>query len=97
MTRGLRALVALIALVALGVGSVFLVRMANGDYSGAYHLTGMFPRAGEGLQPGSEVVFRGVQVGRVSTISLAGSRAEVSVLIQPAFHVPASPPPPSAR
>ena len=90
MTRGLRALVALIALVALGVGSVFLVRMANGDYSGAYHLTGMFPRAGEGLQPGSEVVFRGVQVGRVSTISLAGSRAEVSVLIQPAFHVPAS-------
>jgi len=90
MTRILRGGVALVVLIALGVGSVLLVRMANGDYSGAYHLTGMFPRAGEGLQPGSEVVFRGVQVGRVSTISLVDSQAKVSVLIQPSFRVPAS-------
>ena len=90
MTRVVRAVIALVVLVALGLGSVFLVRMANGDYAGDYHLTGFFPRAGEGLQPGSEVVFRGVQVGRVSTISLIGSQAEVSVLIQPDFHVPAT-------
>jgi virulence factor Mce-like protein len=90
MTRIVRSSVALVVLVALGVGSVLLVRMANGDYSGAYHLTGMFPRAGEGLQPGSEVVFRGVQVGRVSTISLVDSQAKVSVLIQPSFRVPTS-------
>ncbi len=90
MTRIVRSAVALVVLVAVGAGSVLLVRMANGDYSGAYHLTGMFPRAGEGLQPGSEVVFRGVQVGRVSTISLVDSRAQVSVLIQPTFRVPAS-------
>ncbi len=88
--RVVRSGVALIVLVALVVGAVLLVRMANGDYSGDYHLTGMFPRAGEGLQPGSEVVFRGVQVGRVSTISLVGSQAEVSVLIQPSFRVPAT-------
>jgi phospholipid/cholesterol/gamma-HCH transport system substrate-binding protein len=88
MMRVVRSGVALIVLVALVVGAVLLVRMANGDYAGDYHLTGMFPRAGEGLQPGSEVVFRGVQVGRVSTISLVGSRAEVSVLIQPTFRVP---------
>jgi virulence factor Mce-like protein len=90
MTRIVRSGIALVVLVALVVGSVLLVRMANGDYSGAYHLNGMFPRAGEGLQPGSEVVFRGVQVGRVSTISLVDSQAKVSVLIQPAFRVPTS-------
>ncbi|HEY1465467.1 MAG TPA: MlaD family protein [Acidimicrobiales bacterium] len=90
MIRVVRSGVALVVLIALGVGSVFLVRMANGDYSGAYQLTGMFPRAGEGLQPGSEVVFRGVQVGRVSTISLVDSQAKVSVLIQPDFRVPTS-------
>ncbi|HEX4217108.1 MAG TPA: MlaD family protein [Acidimicrobiales bacterium] len=90
MTRIVRSAVALIVLVAVALGSVLLVRMANGDYSGAYHLTGMFPRAGEGLQPGSEVVFRGVQVGRVSTISLVDSRAQVSVLIDPTFRVPTS-------
>ena len=39
---------------------------------GDYQLSGTFPSAGEGLHPGSAVVFRGVQVGRVSTISLYG-------------------------
>jgi phospholipid/cholesterol/gamma-HCH transport system substrate-binding protein len=88
MTRGLRAVLALVVLAVVAGGAVVAVRAANGDFSGAYPLTGYFPRAGEGLQPGSEVVFRGVQVGRVSTISLAGTRAKVTLLVQPGFQVP---------
>lgn len=89
MGRPLRALAALIVLAAVLVGAVLLVRAANGDYSGDYRLTGYFPSSGEGLASGSEVVFRGVQVGRVSTIALSGHRAKVTVLVDPGFHVPA--------
>ena len=51
-------------------------------------MSGVFPRAGEGLQSGSEVMFRGVQVGRVSGIALDGTRARVHMLIDPSFRIP---------
>jgi phospholipid/cholesterol/gamma-HCH transport system substrate-binding protein len=90
MKRLLRLVVSLVVLCGLVVGTVTLVRLANGDFDGDYQLQGTFPRAGEGLNPGSAVVFRGVQVGRVSTISLADDQARVAVLIQPSFKVPAT-------
>jgi virulence factor Mce-like protein len=86
--RIVRPLVAVVFLAAAAFGAVTLVRYSNGDFSGDYRLTGYFPQAGEGLQPGSEVVFRGVQVGRVSTISLAGTRAKVTLLMDPDFRAP---------
>lgn len=89
MSRLLRAAVALAVLVLAAVVTVVSVKAADGDFAGDYRLTGYFPRAGEGLDPGSEVVYRGVQVGRVSAIDLAGSRAEVTMLLYPSFHVPA--------
>lgn len=87
--RVVRPLVAVVFLAAAAFGAVTLVRYSNGDFAGDYRLTGYFPQAGEGLQPGSEVVFRGVQVGRVSTISLSGTRAKVTLLMDPDFRVPA--------
>lgn len=86
--RALRAAVALGVLASAVLVAVVSVRAANGDYAGDYRLTGYFPRAGEGLEPGSEVVYRGVQVGRVSAISLAGHEARVSLLLDPGFQVP---------
>ena len=71
MKRLVRILISVAVLFGLVFGTVTLVRLANGDFAGDYALSGTFPRAGEGLNPGSAVVFRGVQVGRVSTISLA--------------------------
>lgn len=88
--RLLHAAIALAVLAAGVVITVVSVRAANGDYAGDYTLTGYFPRAGEGLQPGSEVVYRGVQVGRVSAISLSGEKAKVTLLIDPSFKVPAA-------
>ncbi len=83
-----RAGIALAVLVTAVAVTVLSVRAANGDFAGDYRLTGYFPRAGEGLQPGSEVVYRGVQVGRVSAISLAAHRARVTLLLEPGFRVP---------
>jgi virulence factor Mce-like protein len=90
MKRVLRIVVSLLVLFGLVFGTVTLVRLANGDYAGDYAVSGMFPRAGEGLDPGSAVVFRGVQVGRVSTISLVHNEAKVTVLIEPSFKVPST-------
>jgi virulence factor Mce-like protein len=90
MSRLLRVVVSLVVLCGLVFGTVTLVRLANGDFAGDYPLSGTFPRAGEGLQPGSAVVFRGVQVGRVSTIALSDNQARITVLITPSFKVPRS-------
>ena len=88
MRRAVRLAVSLIVLFVLVFGTISLVRLANGDFAGDYALRGSFPRAGEGLHPGSAVVFRGVQVGRVSTISLVHNMAQITVLMQPSFKVP---------
>jgi ABC-type transporter Mla subunit MlaD len=88
MRRLLNVVVSLVILFGLVFGTVELVRLANGDFAGDYKLNGTFPRAGEGLHPGSAVVFRGVQVGRVSTISLYQNQAQVTLLIDPSFKVP---------
>ena len=88
MKRLGRIVVSLVVIALLAGGVSTLIRNSNGDYSGDYALTGMFAKAGEGLQPDSEVVFRGVQIGRVSTISLHDDLAKVTVLIEPTFRVP---------
>ena len=88
MRRLLHLVVSLVVLCGLVFGTVTLVRLANGDFAGDYKLSGTFPRAGEGLNPGSAVVFRGVQVGRVSTITLEQNQAKVTLLIEPSFQVP---------
>jgi virulence factor Mce-like protein len=88
MRRLSRVLVTFLVLAVMVAATVTLIRNSNGDYSGDYKLSGDFTKADEGLPPGSEVVFRGVQVGRVSTVSLQGDMARVSVLIDPTFKVP---------
>jgi virulence factor Mce-like protein len=90
MKRLVRIVVSLAVLFGLVFGTVSLVRLANGDFAGDYKVSGTFPRAGEGLNPGSAVVFRGVQVGRVSTISLQDNLAHITMLIEPSFQVPRS-------
>jgi virulence factor Mce-like protein len=84
-----RLVVSLLVVTVLVAGTVMLIRNSNGDYSGDYALSGLFAKAGEGLQPGSEVVFRGVQIGRVSTVTLQNDMAKVTLLITPTFRVPA--------
>jgi ABC-type transporter Mla subunit MlaD len=95
MRRLNHLLVSLLVLALLVAGTVTMIRNSNGDFSGDYALSGLFAKAGEGLEPGSEVVFRGVQIGRVSTIALQGDMAKVTVLIDPTCR--SSPPPPLSQ
>jgi phospholipid/cholesterol/gamma-HCH transport system substrate-binding protein len=88
MKRLIRVLISLVVIAGLVVATVTWIRNANGDFSGDYKLSGDFVKAGEGLPPGAEVVFRGVQIGRVSTVKLVGAKARVTLLINPSFKVP---------
>ncbi len=86
--RWLRALTVVVVTAVVVAGVTVAVKWSNGAFNGQYQLSGIFTRAGEGLEPSSEVVHRGVQVGRVTSIALVGGRARVTMGIDPSFHVP---------
>ena len=78
-----------VAAVVAVAGVVTIVKAADGAFSGQYQLTGTFATSGEGLHAGSAVTYRGVQVGRVTSIDLHHGKAVVAMAIDPTFHVPA--------
>ncbi len=86
--RWMHSLVAVVVLALVTAGVVTLVRAVDGAYAGNYALSGYFSRAGEGIHPGSEVSYRGVTVGRVTTITLVGHAARLGMSIEPSFKVP---------
>jgi len=83
-----RLLVAALAVVVAVVAVTVVLRFSDGDFSGDYPLQASFASATHGLFPDAEVVYRGVQVGRVSSVSLDGRRARVAMQIDPGFKVP---------
>ncbi|HUC37101.1 MAG TPA: MlaD family protein, partial [Acidimicrobiales bacterium] len=87
--RSVRLAAVVMAAVVAIVAVVVIVKASGGAFSGQYVLSGIFPRSGEGLHAGSEVVYRGVQVGRVTQIALVDRKAKVSLAVDPSFSVPA--------
>lgn len=89
LRRRLRQLAVATAAVAVAVAVVeVVVKSSDGAFAGTYRLTGSFAEAGHGLEPGSEVAYRGVQVGRVTSIELRAGRADVVLAMDPSFRVP---------
>jgi phospholipid/cholesterol/gamma-HCH transport system substrate-binding protein len=86
----LQGLVVLVVVAVLTAGVVLLVKNADGAFSGRYQLVGQFASAGQGLHAGSEVDYRGVQVGTVGSIALHGGQARVVLEIDPSFRFPAA-------
>ena len=82
--------------VALGVTVLTLAvvyRAVGGAYdffSTAYPLTATFPHLGQNVHPGSEVDYRGVQVGKIKSWSLVDRQVQVRFTINPGFKVPAN-------
>ena len=82
------------AIVGLGITAVFAlivtfaVRWAYGAYEDDYQLAGLFPRAGQGLVSGSDVKYRGVNVGEVDGIELVDRQARITFSIEDGFNVP---------
>lgn len=64
------------------------VTFAYGGYDDHYTLVGDFPRAGQGLANGSDVTYRGVDVGEVGSIELVDRQARVTLQMDPDFRVP---------
>jgi virulence factor Mce-like protein len=86
--RVVRMLAVVLAVVLAATGVVVVVKVADGAFSGSYALSGYFTSSGEGLNPGAEVTYRGVQVGRVTAIALADGRARITMAIDHGFKVP---------
>jgi len=86
-----QALLGLISLVVLSVLTTVGVRYAFGAYDPGYELTARFDGAGQNLDTESVVKLRGVDVGRVESISLDDDqRAVVRMKIEPGVDVPES-------
>ncbi|HWC40094.1 MAG TPA: MlaD family protein [Acidimicrobiales bacterium] len=81
--------------VALGVTVLTLAvvyRAVGGAYdffSTAYPLSATFPHLGQNVHPGSEVDYRGVQVGKIKSWSLVDRQVQVKFSINKGFKVPA--------
>ncbi len=84
-TRGLLGL----AIAAAFFAVVYVgVTFAYGGYDDDYELVADFPRAGQGLANGSDVTYRGVDVGEVRSVELVDRQARVTLAMDPGFEVP---------
>lgn len=85
-----RTAVVLLAIAVVVAAVVVIENAVGGAYSGNQLVVGRFSSAGQGIQPGAEVDFAGVQVGRVHAIELVNRAAKVTLSIYPSFHFPAN-------
>ena len=82
IASGAIGILLLVALVSVGIKAAF------GAFAGGYHLEGTFAAAGQGLNEGSSVAIRGVNVGEVSSIQLVDNEARVRVRIDDGVRIP---------
>src|SRR5207302_1437246 len=86
-----RRIVLVLAVTVLTLAVVY--RAVGGAYdffSTAYPLSATFPHLGQNVHPGSEVDYRGVQVGKIKSWSLVDRQVQVRFTINPGFKVPAN-------
>lgn len=82
IVSGAIGLLVLVALVTVGIKGSF------GAFDGGYELQGTFAAAGQGLNEGSSVAIRGVNVGEVAGIELVDNRAHVRLRIDDGIRIP---------
>jgi virulence factor Mce-like protein len=77
------------ALACLVVSGITVgVRAAYGAFDETLAVTGTFPRAGQSLTTGSDVLYRGVPVGEVRRIELVGQEVEITLALARDAEVP---------
>jgi phospholipid/cholesterol/gamma-HCH transport system substrate-binding protein len=84
-----QAIIGLIGLSLFAAATVIAVQWSFGYYDDTYRLTGTFDAAGQGLQSGSDVKVRGVNIGHVAGVELVDGRALVKMDIESGERVPA--------
>jgi phospholipid/cholesterol/gamma-HCH transport system substrate-binding protein len=80
----------LIALVLLFGSMVIGIAWSFGEFDDVYPLKASFDAAGQGLQKGSDVKIRGVNVGKVLSVHLVEGRALVTLEINHGTQIPTS-------
>jgi len=89
VSKGHRS-VAAIAVACLMVAGVAVgVRASYGAFDDTVEVSGTFPRAGQSLNKGSDVLYRGVPVGEVRSIELEGLDVRITLALEPGADVPA--------
>ncbi|MFN8019211.1 MAG: MlaD family protein [Acidimicrobiales bacterium] len=84
-----RALASLAILAVVASGATVAVRAAYGAFDRTVPVRTRFDRAGQGLRPGSDVKYRGVNVGKVRSIRLRDRQVDVVLALSPGARVPA--------
>lgn len=87
-TRNRNIISGLIALVLLAGTAVIGVKYSFGEFDDVYPLKASFANAGQGLQRGSDVKVRGVNVGKVRSVKLLDGRALVTMEINHTTKIP---------
>lgn len=78
-----------LAIAALLVNMSWLgVNLGLGSFHPSYPVTATFAKAGQNIYPGSVVDYRGVQVGKVSSIDLSNLQARFVMKIDKGFRIP---------
>ena len=90
LTRPRRIVVALAVTVATLAVVYRAVGGAYDFFSTAYPLSATFSHLGQNVHPGSEVDYRGVQVGKIKSWSLVDRQVQVRFSINRGFKVPAN-------
>jgi phospholipid/cholesterol/gamma-HCH transport system substrate-binding protein len=79
-----------LVLALLGAGLYTGVKAAYGGFGHYYTLSLDVPRAGQQMHVGTDVRIRGVPIGTVSRVELAGHRARLILRMKQRYRVPAS-------
>jgi virulence factor Mce-like protein len=86
---GIRALIGLVATIAIGVTGFFATRAAQGAFTPDYRVSVVVGETGQGIISGSDVVARGVIVGRVGAIELTEDlQAVIELILENRYTIP---------
>lgn len=86
--KAMRALASLAIIAVLGAGATVAVRAAYGAFNDDFRVTTRFVRAGQGLRSGSDVKYRGVNVGKVRSVTLRDRGVDVVLQLHRDAKVP---------
>lgn len=84
-----RAVASLVIVALVAAGATVAVRAAYGAFSDDFTVATRFDRAGQGLRPGSDVKYRGVNVGKVRSIDLRDRKVDVVLQLEQGAEIPA--------
>ncbi|MGN6696139.1 MAG: MCE family protein, partial [Aquihabitans sp.] len=85
-----RAMASLVIVALVAAGATVAVRAAYGAFADDFTVHTRFARAGQGLRPGSDVKYRGVNVGKVKSITLKDRQVDVALELKDSAKVPST-------